>query len=272
MAFESKSVFFSALFPHFLHPLPNKYWREKNNAGPMRPGSLEPSMPGRQAMRTTTYVLAGCLVLSVTSSLRAQGYPVIGMRPTEAMACCPATTAAEGYLRGQAQLAQAQGAQMLLQSLALIGREGARRIAIENEQARVKACFAMREENRRARAAERVSRSHSTPIPRFSAAPSRVISPIGPAGTIKWPSVLEAEPFAGHRAKLDTLAAEHATTQHLSRAEGETVRQVCRAMTDELKSHIHELNSKDFITGNQFVRDLRDTLGSLGADAQLAGQ
>jgi len=86
---------------------------------------------------------------------------------------------------------------MLNGSQVMLNCEAARRRYIENEQARVKGYFAMREENRRAREAERWhatarASSASQASKKVAPAASVVFNPIR-NGQIAWPEPLQSD-------------------------------------------------------------------------------
>jgi hypothetical protein len=224
-------------------------------------------------MKTTTLILAG-MIMSITTTSRAQN-ATIDSQPQPGIFVGQAATAEEAYLRGWAERQRAQGAWMLNGSQAMVNSEEARRRYIENEQARVKGYFAMREKNRRAREAERshatARASSASQAKKVAPAACVVFNPIKD-GQVAWPASLQSECFACGRAQLESLYAQRAAGGELTPIQCEALDQIRKTMLDEIKKHIPEMTCHEYFSALQFVRKLTSVLATGELPERLAGR
>ena len=120
-----------------------------------------------------------------------------------------ASTAEEGFLRGQAAAVQAVGQANYMQSLAAVNYAEAARLRIENNRLYVKTTLSNREEVQSYR--ERYARRPITKEQwqEFSkrALPDRLTSDQYSNGKLVWPHILRMEEYSPLRKRLDVLVA-----------------------------------------------------------------
>ena len=164
------------------------------------------------------------------------------------------STAAEGYMRGAAAWWYAQGAYNRMTAEAAKDWATARRYEIENREMAIDSYFAMRELNRKARAAER---RPMTPEARERISKMGVPKALGKdqldllAGAIKWPSLLLGKDFAVWREKFEGLLKDGITLQ-----ERQQVQFYVEAMQEKLRSHIRSVRPQDYSVAQQFLKSL----------------
>ncbi|NQT14172.1 MAG: hypothetical protein HQ582_15565 [Planctomycetes bacterium] len=171
-----------------------------------------------------------------------------------------ASTAAEGYARGKAAITRAQGQYNLLTAEANVVNQEAYRRGIENQTRKVNGYFALREKNREERAVQRGPRASAEQLRRIAAAgkpatlsPSELDSA---TGGIAWPTLLEREEYEPFRADLEEAFARRADNGRMEPADLEQAEQAAEGMIAELKSHVREIPSHQYIAARRFVESL----------------
>lgn len=217
--------------------------------------------------------LSGLLLLSFAATVRGQGYPVVGSQPMSISIYDHASTAAEGYLRGAADLERADGQWLLNYSQACVNMGEADRRGIENHATSVRSWFQLREENRLRRAAERrplnVSPGHQ-PVAKKAAQPIPI--QITRDGQVEWPSVLRSEEFTVDRVRVEAVLARWASGRHPTLADREALQGAQRSILNDLKSKVRELPPPDYLTAVRCARALKNLEASCVATGYLAAE
>lgn len=222
--------------------------------------------------------LSGLLLLSFAATVRGQGYPVVGSQPMSISIYDHASTAAEGYLRGAADLERADGQWLLNYSQACVNMGEAHRRGIENHATSVRSWFQLREENRLRRAAERrplnVSPGQAyTTKPIKKAAPAQAASVhLDDDGRLEWPAVLRSRAFATDRGQVEAVLARWFGGKHLSLADRETLQAARGSMLVELKSQIQLLPTPDYLAAVKCINTLTGPDATSVASGELAAE
>jgi len=220
-------------------------------------------------------LISGLLLLAFAAAARGEEHSVIQTQPPASFSPWWASTIAEGYFRGLADLERADGACFLNYSQGIVNLEEARRRSIENHAAEVRTWFQLREENRRWRAAERRPLNAS-----LAQAPAKKAAPAGPVptfqlaadGSVEWPSALRGSAFAAQRAQVESVLAARARGRHASSAELERLRKIRQAMLDALKLQIRELPTLEYLAATKCVKTLTDPNLAITQSERLAVQ
>ncbi|HID76782.1 MAG TPA: hypothetical protein EYP56_12400 [Planctomycetaceae bacterium] len=175
-----------------------------------------------------------------------------------------ASTAAEGYLRGSGDLIRAWGQYNLLTAEARRAYAAARHQEIVNRQEEVHAYFSLRDYNRRKRAANRRPRPTEEQLRRIAAsARPRPLSPKHVdwiTGRIQWPGVLLASHYEPFRAGLDRAFALRAAQGEIDPVTLAEAKRAAHQMLEELKSHIREMPSQEYMAARRFIESLAHDL------------
>jgi hypothetical protein len=170
-----------------------------------------------------------------------------------------ASTAAEGWLRGQAALTHATGSYWLSLSQALICREQARWLALDNQRRWIeyrRGLRAWREEDlTRSKEAKRVKHQAS----RRSKYAVYLLSADEldrATGRIVWPEMLQGREYTGLRERLDALFQARVGCQAAQCTEMEIDRCVERLIR-ELRRHVGETDRNEYLTAQAFLRGLK---------------
>lgn len=171
------------------------------------------------------------------------------------------STAAEGYARGMAAVIWAKGQYNLATSEAMINRRAAEKQQIANHKQGVENYFALRETNRAARAAERGPR---TPLRTVETSQAQVNNSDRAAessfdpftGKIAWPELLRRETYDSFRSELEHVYAQRSPGSGFSSAQKERVAEVANAMLTELKEHIREHSTGEYLAARRFLTRL----------------
>lgn len=162
-------------------------------------------------MNLTKISITGCLILATfTSSLTAQNSAVT--TPINNWSYQRhASTATEGFLRGNAAVMQAVGQSNYLHSIAAVNYQEARRRAIENNNFYVKSYFENKEINRQYRkkyAAVPPTKEQWARITE-AALPDRLTAEqFDPTtGALVWPHILRTDEYKAFRTRIDELIA-----------------------------------------------------------------
>ncbi len=171
-----------------------------------------------------------------------------------------ASTAAEGALSGMARLARGAGEYNLLTSEAAINMTEAQRNYIQNRDQWTNTYFQMREANRLYRARERGPRASMEQLVRMAKAglPKR-LSPSqldAVTGKISWPTLLRAEQYSKHRARLEELFVKRAQQGVLTAEDYLELDKTTKALLAELKARVREVPQMDYIAAKRFVQSL----------------
>lgn len=194
-------------------------------------------------------------------SRRAPGYT---MRPRYTAWPYPlwsrAGTPAEAYARGVAAVTIARGHFLRLAAEARAIHAEARAREIRNRREAIHACFALREGNRQARAAQRTPRTTASDLVRYAQmGKPRRLSPSEldtSSGQIHWPGVLGQQRFDPARDALEQAFARGAARGELRPTERERARQAAETMLAQLKGQIRRLDPADYLSARNFLESL----------------
>lgn len=169
-----------------------------------------------------------------------------------------ASTYEEGFLRGAADLWRGLGDYNYSTSLALINREKARSLAIDNKLKATEAYFEQRRINREAVREENGPRPTSQDAEKY--AKMRAPKPLEayqyePAlKTLFWPTALKTESFAAERDAVDKLIAERTMDNSgVGSHFHHEVTQLSNQMMDKLRNQIREMNPSEYIAAKRFL-------------------
>jgi len=171
-----------------------------------------------------------------------------------------ASTPAEGYARGMADIVRAQGQYNLLTSAAMINVEQARKQYIENRMDWTNTYFEMRRMNKEYRDAERGPRPTQEDWIRYArdGAPDELSpSQLDPlTGKVAWPRVLLADKYAELRNQIDSNLAARATTGQLATEEYLKTLDDINALSAALEMDIRDYPPKDYLYAKKFLGSL----------------
>jgi hypothetical protein len=206
-------------------------------------------------MRSLSLVFA-CLTLLAANTADAQVYyPPRVPRPVYPSARVyvgsphHASTAAESYARGYADVVRAQGQYNLLASQALVNLAEARRRETENRVAQTEAYFRMREINRSHRYGDR-----ATQPSRYSITGRKRVTQ--GAHESKPELALQDDVFESYRAVVERILENQATLAALSDRDRSAVTQASRAMESKLKDRIRQWSPQDYLAAKRFLATL----------------
>ncbi len=171
-----------------------------------------------------------------------------------------ASTAAEGYARGMADVIRSQGQYNLMNSQAAVNMTQAQRQAIENQKLWTDTYFRMRETNAEYRAKNRRPTPTREDWIRYAQAgkPARLspgeLDTVN--GTIHWPSLLDTSTFASYRTELEKLFAERAQAGSMDGDSVIRTRQITQAMLQDLKGQISDVPSSEYLRARRFIESL----------------
>ena len=192
-----------------------------------------------------------------------------------------ASTPAESFARGAADVTRARGEYNLLSSQAAINLQDARSRAIINNQDAVDAYFRIRQMNRDYRAAMRGPRPTQEDFERYARAARP--APLSPSelntltGRVRWPVLLRHDRFAELRAELESLLDRWAVSRNLGQLESFgaqehlAVRRLTDQMQDILKAEVRNLPPQDYSSTQRFLQSLKyQVLASPSSTVSLA--
>ncbi|MBN2475871.1 MAG: hypothetical protein JXB62_14765 [Pirellulales bacterium] len=170
------------------------------------------------------------------------------------------TTAAGSYAHGVAAVIYARGHYNRLTAEARILHAEAHRQEMQNREIAVETYFALRETNRRTRAAQREPRPTAADLVRFAemGKPDR-LSPAeldAATGAVSWPLLLQAEEFAVHRAVLERNFAQRARQGTMQTTQQARVEQMTRAMLEELRQFVRDVGAREYTVARRFIESL----------------
>jgi hypothetical protein len=167
-----------------------------------------------------------------------------------------ASTHAEGYLRGKADLHRGIGQREYMESLARINNEEARGRYFDNQLKGTETYFAKRQINREAQAAERGPRPTQQDLERY--AKTRAPERLGEAqynagvGRLTWPAALSNEVFQTERSEIDRLVADR---MFVATGEGsenhDQIRDQVETMRAKLKANITSLSPTEYLAAKK---------------------
>lgn len=167
-----------------------------------------------------------------------------------------ASTAAEGYLRGQAAAVQAVGQAQYMQSLAAVNYAEATRQQIENHRLYVKTTLANREEVQsfRERYARRPITKEQWQEFAKRALPDRLTSDQYSNGKLVWPHILRMDEYAPLRKRIDELVASRSVENS---GDGSPMQRELASLVDSLeillRQNIDNLSSSQYGNSKWFL-------------------
>lgn len=172
-----------------------------------------------------------------------------------------ASTAFQGYTQGIADIISASGQAAIATSQANVNNQSAISMRTDNRMQWTNTYFEMRRINADARAAELGPRLTTEDWIRMSKmmAPKRLnsvaLDPI--SGHITWPPALTVEVFASYRRSIEAFFANRALTGTVANYRNLLqLEAAADSLTEELKKHIHEFPTKDYLLARNFVESL----------------
>lgn len=172
-----------------------------------------------------------------------------------------ASTAAEGFQRGMADVIRSTGAYNLMTSEAMKNVEDARKKYIENRLQGTQTYFEMRKINKQAREAEAGPRPTQNDVIRYAQerSPSRLsASEVDPlTGGIAWPSLLQESAFEMERKRLNEIYEERAGRGSLTASELMEVNRLIASMEEKLqKNYVGKVSSLIYSPAKSFLKSL----------------
>lgn len=175
-----------------------------------------------------------------------------------------ASTAAEGYQRGMADLVRSQGMANLYDSMAAQNLEAARSQELDNRLKATQTYFEMRQMNRQYVAAEKAARNtrspgaepfRNTPKVRLERPGAADLDPV--TGTIDWPLSLQTDQYAQYRQELDTLFSQRAQNSgHVNPQIYEAISATSDGLLKALLANIRNMRPQDYTDAKTFVENL----------------
>ena len=177
-----------------------------------------------------------------------------------------ASTPAESFARGAADVIRARGEFNLLNSEAAINWEEAKSRAIVNAQDYVDGYFKMRQSNRDYRRAERGPRPTAEDLERYARAVRP--TPLSPSeldeltGRVNWPILLRDDHFTPLRSEMEELLDRWAVSRNLGQVdrfgtdEHLAVRYTTDQMEEVLRQYVRDLPPQDYTAAKRFLRSL----------------
>lgn len=184
-----------------------------------------------------------------------------------------AATAAESYLRGQADVIRARGYYNLLSSQAAINATEAYRAHLDNQLKRTETYFAMRKVNQEETSARRASRrsryleaAANRPKPR----PTEILDAV--AGNILWPTALLGEPYAADRTFVERVQAHAKSGGPITQDARAQLAQTVDRMVATLRTQVRQTPGTDYAAAKRFLQNLTcESLLDAGAAVAVAG-
>ncbi len=171
-----------------------------------------------------------------------------------------ASTAAESYQRGFADVVRSAGQANLMDSMAAQNYEQARAMDIENRLKWTESYYQMRQANRAYRASKRSPRLSQEEIVRIARAglPNRLtatqLDPL--TGQLNWPIILRDPQYAPEREELDKLFEARAAASSLSPNLYQDVQRYTGSLLAALKKNIKEYSANDWLGAKKFVESV----------------
>jgi hypothetical protein len=170
------------------------------------------------------------------------------------------STAAEGSMRGMADVVRSQGQANLSNSAAAINYSQARSNEIDNRRQATETYFDMRRMNKAYRDSERKPKPSMEDLVRYAQAgkPKRLSpSELNPVtGTIRWPILLRSDEFTDNRAKLEKAFAERASHGVVGTDDYMKIKKTTAAMQADLKKQIRKAVPDQYMVAKRFLESL----------------
>lgn len=203
-------------------------------------------------MKVQSLVLAAacCLFVARAQAQYYYGYPYSYHH---------ASTAAEGYARGMADVVRSAGEYRLRRSEAAINYEQARSKRLDNRLKATNTYFEMRRINKEYRDANRRARLPREDLYRIAREnlPDRLsptqLDPLN--GVIFWPPVLLNDPFAAQRKKVEALFAQRAASPTGPSSYGD-IKEATEVLQNNLKSRIDDYDTREYLDARRFIESL----------------
>lgn len=172
-----------------------------------------------------------------------------------------ASTPAESYARGMADMTRAAGQRNLLDSMAAGNYEEARSLELDNRLKATDTYFEMRRINSEARAAERRPPPSSevafrraqevTPTPLTATQ----LDPV--TGQIQWPRLLMQDRYATLRNEVEALFIERSDSGgSIGMSAYQELLTACNQLKAQLRQNIRDYLPNDYITASNFIDSL----------------
>jgi hypothetical protein len=177
-----------------------------------------------------------------------------------------ASTAAEGWLRGYADLLRGFGDSMLSQAEAACFAETARERWLQNRQRSVEQYWVLRLLHRAYSQAltRKTARSRSTPQSIFAPKPKRC-SPeqLGPSGKIGWPLSLRCKTCSAAVGRLEAIFARRAAgeTTLVGTAAYRDARAAIAEIVVDLQSRVRKVPGREYVAAKQLLTALDNEIG-----------
>lgn len=200
------------------------------------------------------------LVLALAAHAVAQAQYGGGTGIDDGLLTLRATTPAEGYSRGIADLVRSGGLYNLRTSEAALKAAEAREYEMGNATQAISTYFQIRQLNREYRAAKRRPRPSKEDLARYSRA--RGPKPLGPSeldtvtGRLSWPVLLRAKEHARYRTQLARLFTHRALVADISTEDYLKIHRFTSAMKTDLKQRIRQVPPEDYIRATKFLDSL----------------
>lgn len=172
-----------------------------------------------------------------------------------------ASTPAEGYARGMADMTRAAGQANLMNSAAAINAEEARSLELDNRLKATDTYFEMRRINREARDAERrpppssevaFRRAQEVTPPELSATQLDRVT-----GQIEWPMLLMQDRYAQTRVELERLFEIRSEEGgSIGMDTYQEILAACNRLKAELKANIRDYPPNDYLSASRFIDSL----------------
>lgn len=172
-----------------------------------------------------------------------------------------ASTPAEGYARGMADLTRSAGMANLLDAQAAIAAEEARTKAIQNDLFATETYFNKKAVNRANREATRrapLTTDRLAAISRSRMPDTLNIDQFDPVtGEIYWPLVLQGSDYAAYRQRLEKLFAERAAAGGaLTIEQAQSIQSLTTDLTATLRNNIRNYPTSAYLEARNFVDSL----------------
>lgn len=171
-----------------------------------------------------------------------------------------ASTAAEGFQRGMADVIRSRGAANMMNSRAAINYTEAESNQIKNRMQATETYFDMRAVNKQAREAERGPRPTAEDAARYARerAPSRLsASQLDPlSGSINWPPILRDDIYKPYRDTLQSMYNQRAKNGTLTMAEMQEVQTAAASIEELMKENIDNYPPQAYVETKKVVSGL----------------
>lgn len=203
------------------------------------------------SLRRVAFLCGGLLLVSAAAARAQYGY----------YPSYHASTAAESYARGMADVIRSAGSANLDNSVAAQNYEQARSMNMQNHLQYEQTYFEMRKMNESYRAqlegppvtAEQAARISASRMPdRLS------VSQLDPVtGKVNWPTALQASAFDDDRQQIESLlTARAAASGSIGIDAYQQIQNIVRSMQQTLQSMIHDMPTQAYISASKFLTSL----------------